>query len=77
MTRNLLCSTINKIHVRTFNPLPNLPPGGKEYAPNWPGVILSPLGEIRKGVINCYTFTIKFLFLKVEELCEKTSKSSP
>jgi hypothetical protein len=32
-------------------PLPSLPPGGKELASNGAGPTVSPLGEIRKGVV--------------------------
>jgi hypothetical protein len=33
-------------------PYPSLPPGGKEQLRNGTGSTLSPLGEIRKGVIS-------------------------
>jgi hypothetical protein len=32
-------------------PLPSLPPGGKELVSNGPEPTVSPLGEIRKGVV--------------------------
>jgi hypothetical protein len=43
------------------DPLPSLPPKGKEWQQFYCETIISPFGEIRKGVIKIRRLTVKIL----------------